>query len=166
MKEIIKHSIDNFGSWSIDHELFKWMISNIESDKIILELGSGRSSSEIVKIWKLYSIEENIDWVNKFHNNYIYAPLKDKWYSIDISKLPKKVDVILIDGPAHGDRIGFFENFSIFEKLEPTLFIFDDVDRPEDFNCYQNVLKLLNNRKTLTDVISYNKRFAYIKIIN
>lgn len=158
-----------FGCWSIDVSLFNWMKSNVESGKDLLELGSGNSTNELCKLWNVYSIEENIDWVNRFHSRYIYAPIKENWYDLDIVKnnIPKNIDIILIDGPAHGDRNGFFDNISMFLDLNPGILVFDDVDRVSDYNCYINVVNHLKDRNINieTGIISENKKFAFIKIM-
>lgn len=158
-----------FGEWSIDISLFNWLKSNIDSGKVLLELGSGRSTSELYKIFNVYSIEENIGWVGKYHNNYIYAPIKDNWYDLESIRngIPKSIDAILIDGPAHGDRNGFFENIELFLDLSPEILIFDDVDRENDYNCYLNVVKYLRDKNIniQTEVISDVKKFSFIKII-
>ena len=130
-------------------------------------MGSGNATEYLSKKWKMISIEEDQDWIDKFDSNYIFAPIKNDWYDIDsiVNNLPKKVDVILIDGPAHGKRIGFFENLDIFLKLRPSILIFDDVERQNDFECYKKSLDRINSEfVTETNIFSSSKKFAIIRI--
>ena len=158
-----------FGGWSVDISLFNWIKNNIEEGKTMLEIGSGNSTYEFSKILNVYSIEENIEWVGRYHDRYIYAPIVDGWYDVNAieKNIPKNVDIILIDGPAHGDRNGFFDNLSIFINLNPYILVFDDIERDSDNKCYINVVQYLKEigLKIETDIISDNKKFAFIKII-
>ena len=157
-----------FGYWSIDESLFNWLKNNLESGKILLELGSGLTTEILCKIYDLYSVEENIELINKYHNNYIYAPIKNNWYDLEILKnnLPLKVDAILIDGPAHGERKGFFNNIELFLNLNPSLLIFDDVERKEDYESYLSIVNYLkiNKFNIETEIFSDIKKFAILKI--
>ena len=157
----------SFGGWSIDVSLYNYIINNIEKGKILLELGSGDSTENLCEGYDIYSIEENIEWVDKFDSKYIYAPIKDNWYDLDIlkEKLPKKVDAILIDGPAYGERIGFYENIELFLKLKPSILIFDDINREEDYKSYEMVFNYLKDNYNIeTEIFSDDKKFAIIKI--
>ena len=158
----------SFGGWSIDLELFNWMKSNISEDSTILEFGSGNSTSELVKIWKVISIEEDINWINRFHENYIYAPLVDKWYDFNKIKnsLDVDIDVILIDGPAYGERIFFLDHIDYFLNKNPKVLIFDDTEREKDFELFLKVIDLLKKLKYEIEYDSVRnvKMFSYIKI--
>lgn len=158
----------SFGGWSIDVSLFNWLENNLEKGKILLEIGSGQSTFALCKIWDVYSIEEDIDWIDKYHNKYIYAPIKENWYDLNIvkSNIPKSVDAILIDGPAHGDRNGFFENINIFLNLNPDILVFDDLEREIDYNCYISIVNYLktNNINIEYDIVTVYKKFGFIKI--
>lgn len=160
--------------WSISSDLFYWLKKNSNEDTVILEFGSGLATEYILKICKtLYSIEESQEWLNRYHNNYIFAPIKEKWYDLDILKknLPNKCDIIIVDGPSQGERIGFFNNINLFDFKENgcEFLIFDDVHRNDDYICYIKVLDYLKNlfgeQKIETEVINGNeKNFSYIKI--
>jgi len=159
------------GIWSIEAGLFNWMRENLDKGKIILEFGSGNMTKNLCNFWNVYSIEENKDWTGKFHNQYIYAPIVDNWYDMEVLKkeLPKKADLILVDGPAHGARTGFNENFEILKiiDLEADIYVFDDVERAADNKCYLEIVKILkkNGCEIETDIDKAGtKNFAYIKI--
>ena len=151
------------GGWSIDSLLYDWILNNLDSNKIILELGSGDGTIELLKNWTVYSIEEDENFVNLHHQNYIHAPIINDWYdTTKFVNLPEKVDLILVDGPANAKRIGFFNNLELFIKLKPSFLIFDDVDREDDYDCYKKVLETIQFKET--GIIKDNKKFAYIKL--
>ena len=153
-----------FGNWSIDWSLFNWMLSNIPFEYKILELGSGESTQELIKKWSIISVEENIEWVGKFHQNYIHAPIVDDFYDLTKIKV-KKIDCILVDGPAHGDRKKLFNNLDFFMKMKPKILVFDDLDRSSDLECYNDILnKLSKLNQVESDIIKENKNFGFIKI--
>ena len=101
----------------------------------IIELGSGHGTRELVKNYKVYSIEQNKKWIGYVpESNYIYAPLKGNWYDPDIikSNIPLKYSAILIDGPQGKGRMGFMENLSLFSLLNEVPIIIDDANRNEE----------------------------------
>ena len=90
------------GRIDISDECQEFIKKTIPIGSNIIELGSGFGTKELVKNYKVYSIEQNIDWVDYVpESNYIYAPLKGNWYDPDIikSNIPSKYSAILIDGP-------------------------------------------------------------------
>jgi hypothetical protein len=157
-----------FGSWSIDKVVYEWMINNLPEGKTILELGSGHSTQMLKAKWNIISVEENIDWANKYHNNYIHAPIKNDYYDIDIlrEKLPKKYDLLLVDGPAYGNRNNMLRHLDLF-NLDTSgcqIIIFDDVERPNDLETYKQFLNMILTRCKIveTNIIISVKAFAYI----
>lgn len=126
--------------------MFKWLIDNLDYGKIILEIGSGYGTRELIKHWKVYSVEDIHDWAFKHacHDNYIYAPLVDDWYDLEVLKkqLPEKYDLILVDGPKGKEyRGGFIKNLDLFVTTVPI--IIDDCQREVE----------LDHLKTLSDII-------------
>ena len=147
--------------WSINEECFKYIKETLPPGKTILELGSGRGTRLLLKHYNVISIEEDINWVNRYSKaQYIHAPIKyytspilkkisgcTGWYNPDIineelnGKNKKEYDLILVDGPARsGGRIGFYEFLDLFDTTKPM--IFDDIERPKDFE----VLKMVSNK--------------------
>jgi len=137
-----------FGNWSIEYEVYQWLIDNLENGKILIEMGSGHTTEELIKRWNVISIEEDIQWVNKYHQNYIHAPIIDGWYDFDILKnnLPDKIDGLLVDGPAYGLRTGLIDKFEFFIEKKPKVVIFDDTKRVEDHNCFIGCLRFLESQ--------------------
>lgn len=103
----------------IAEELFWTIILACPKDGVILELGSGATTSLLAQHRKIYSIEDNPGYVGKYNRreNYIYAPIVSGWYDVKaLQKLPR-YDVLFVDGPAHDNRLEMFaRNMDIFEK--------------------------------------------------
>jgi hypothetical protein len=158
-----------FGGWSIDVDLFNWLKVNLPKGKTILELGSGLSTSELVKLWNVYSVEENQQWVNAFHQQYIHAPIVDDWYDRKaLQAIPSSYDLLLVDGPAYGTRNEmnrYLEDLKFYTS-DCKIVVFDDVNRSPDLTCYNNFMKEISSSKTYeTNILrtSGGKAFSYIK---
>ena len=83
-----------YGSYSVDRELIDQMLK-LASSGTLLELGSGRATAIFAKHYKVYSVEENPEWLNKYNSTYIHAPIKKGWYDIDILKKELELDKYL-----------------------------------------------------------------------
>ncbi len=135
----------NFGSWSISEKLFNYILSILPKNSTILEFGSGWGSGQLSKHYTVYSIEHDKHWINRYNTHYIYAPIKNQWYDIEVLKkeLPKSYDLILIDGPPGNiGRYPFYVNLSLFKTNVPL--IVDDTNRPEEYKLITDVAKKLN----------------------
>ena len=169
-----------FGGWSIDKGLYEFIYQNLEEGKTLLEFGSGNATQELVKRWDVYSVEENKEWSGKYHDKYILAPIENQsyteesgwqgWYNKEIvsKNLPTHVDMILVDGPCHGNRNGLFENRDLILNLGFAFIIFDDLERQKDLKCYQDFVDYFKseNINIETKIIANEKSFGYIKILN
>lgn len=164
-----------FGGWSIEKECFEFINNILKENSTILEFGSGRVSEILNKKFNVYSVEHDKKWVNRYKTNYIYSPLKKykdlkyEWYDIDIlkNKLPKEIDLILIDGPPAGKnkpeaRHGFLYFYDeLFKRYENLILIFDDIQREGDMNLMVKVSELLNIEY---EIYKNDKMFGVIKI--
>ena len=152
----------NLNSWAISEELYEWIKNNLEHGKTILEFGSGKGTIELTKHWTVYSVEQDLKWIGLApDSNYIHAPLKAKWYDTDIvfSNIPKKYDLILVDGPKGAKyRAGIDEHWDKFNTNVPLLF--DDTHRKKDRNHAINVANLLN--KEWTEIKGWQKNFIVV----
>ena len=141
--------------WAIAQSTFDYIRSILPDGKTILEIGSGWGTDFLAKHYKMYSIESNKDWVDKFQSNYIYAPIKmydsnykspdiiDNfgWHDPDIIKAEIKnikYDLILIDGPeGRIGRGGFYKHLDFFNTSVPM--IFDDIGREAEMELLKKV---------------------------
>lgn len=128
-------------------KLYGYILSLVSPGATILELGSGWASSELSRHLKVYSIEHDQNWLNKYKTNYIYAPIVDGWYSIEHlkGKLPASYDLILVDGPTGWiGRHKFFDNIHLFKTNVPI--IFDDVNRDAEYKLMMKIAELLKRQ--------------------
>lgn len=116
-----------FGEWSIERSLYDWLVGHLPEGKTILELGSGAASDELSKVWKLYSVEHDPNFLWKSKTNYIFAPITNGWYDIYILKqaLPAQYDFVLVDGPEGFNRPNMNKYADILAPGVP--YLFDDV---------------------------------------
>lgn len=135
--------MSRFGEWSIDWEVYDWLIDHLPFGSTILEFGSGWASGEMSKRWKVFSIEENATFIGKHKTSYIHAPIDEMgWYSKDVleRELPKHYDLILIDGPGAKIRKNIEHRSELFNWNVPV--IIDDMQ--EDY-LLESALKLVTN---------------------
>ena len=120
------------------------------------------------KHYKVFSIEENIDWVNKYDSTYIYAPIKNGWYDREIleKKLPSDYDIILIDGPTASESLGrlkirqqFLTHIDLF-KTDVTIFV-DDIHREPEASLLNSLSERLERPSTIIEAKS-GARFGYL----
>lgn len=152
-----------FGGSSIEKELFNFIRAVLPPGKTILELGSGWASGQFSQYYTLYSVEHSKMWLNKYDSNYIYAPIKDKWYDADVLKklLPTQYDLILVDGPpgfGRTNRLGFYDNLDLFKTDIPI--IFDDVNRKDEYSLMIRVAQKL--QRDVAVFIGHKKKFGIV----
>lgn len=130
------------GGWSISEDLFEYIRRVLPDESTILELGSGWGTSKLVEYYTVYSVEDDPQYWDKYHDNYLHVPLKthkevknqvgDVWYDAKILERELKglsYDLLLIDGPIKF-RAGFVKYFDLFDP--DVIMIFDDVNRKKD----------------------------------
>mgnify|MGYP003118838942 FL=1 len=106
----------------------------VEPGSTVLEFGSGKGTENLVKLgYNVFSVEEHERFCSLYHEQYIHAPIVNGWYDkkIVLDAIKKiKYDVIIVDGPAQGERKKIME---ILDELDTTVPIFiDDMNRKED----------------------------------
>ena len=164
-----------FGGYSMDKEVFLYLREHLPTGKTILELGSGRASNELSKLWNVISIEHNEDFVDSFKTvDYIFAPIKDGWYDRDrlTLGLDKSYDCIIIDGPpADIGRTGFMDNLDLFDLK--SLIIFDDINRPSERTMFEDFCQQFNvsvfdefTTQGTWHLGPYTKQFAAVDLRN
>jgi len=132
--------------------------NNLEKNSTILEFGSGLGTQQLIKLgYNMLSIEQDSRFINLYHNNYCYAPLKNDWYDLDaVSSFVKNInyDAVLIDGPAHvphRKRILDVPNLNLNKFL-----IVDDIERPPD----RELFEILKNNRNYRDYKTYGIIFS------
>lgn len=125
MKRII--NLDAFGDWSLSEQVFGWIIAHVPTGGVILELGFGRATGELVRAgYSVYSVEHCGAWADK-REEYgcnddchvmINVPIVGKWYDADLLKnsIPPYYDLLIIDGPDTVDRGKMLEFKEMFNK--------------------------------------------------
>ena len=155
--------MSNFGGWAIDQSTYKWILDNIEIGCNILELGSGTGTIELSKYYNVYSIEHNKEFLNlSKKSTYIYTEILNEFYDIPKIKnqLPKKYDLLLIDGPPKADsnRNKFLEHIEYF-NLDCTILV-DDTNRNDELELLKDLAKITNRQYKI--IGNSNKSFGII----
>ena len=109
------------GPWALPKEVFGFLRRHLKPGSTIVELGSGEGTAELLKTYKVYSIEHNEEYLGLHKGaNYIHAPLVDLWYDPYAIKagLPEKYDCLIIDGPPQNisRRRRFLTHIDLFKK--------------------------------------------------
>lgn len=144
---------NNAGLWGgsgIEKVLFDFITEILPENSKILELGSGDGSTfHFLKKYKVFSIESDINWVNRHPSNYIYAPITNGWYDVEVLKreLPSDYDLIFVDGPLGKSetsvgRSPFLSHLDLFRNNVPI--IFHDTFRKDERELGINVAHKLN----------------------
>ena len=143
-----------WGGWAIDKKLYNHIRNILPEGSTILELGSGHSTGVLAKHYTMYSVEHDLEWVDKYNSTYLYVPLKEhkeikhhrytRWY--DATRLKEelvgiKYDLLLVDGPPV-TRSGFFKYMSLFDSN--AIWIFDDSNRGPDLKVINSVCTKLD----------------------
>ena len=121
-----------WGGSGIEKVVYDFIRSSVHDGGVIVELGAGHVSTKMLcENYYLYSVEHNKEFLNLYKSNYIYAPIKDGWYDIEILKdeLPgiHFQDLILIDGY---DRKQILEHLYLFNP--EAMYIIHDTYRDEE----------------------------------
>ncbi|MBI1858595.1 MAG: glycosyltransferase family 2 protein [Candidatus Melainabacteria bacterium] len=161
-------NFSDFTHMNLSPKIILWIYQNFKKGSVILELGSGKSTRELSKAFKLYSVEHNKKYLNLYNSDYIYAPIKNGWYDVEILKneLPANYDILLVDGPPGRNifspgRIKFVDNLELFFK--DVIMIFDDVNRREENKL---VHKINTKLKREAVIIKDGKKKACILLNN
>ena len=155
------HSLGS--GWTITPELFRWIRTHLPEGKVILELGSGYGTQELLKYYNVFSVEHDPAWLACAPGNHvIHAPIRDcdgyRWYDTHIlrKELPQQYDLLLIDGPPKSiGRSGFLHHLDLFELHVPI--IVDDCNRPEELAMLHALAATLNRRFEIIETTQVHK---------
>jgi len=154
---------NNLGDWAIGHNLYQWIVDNVESNSTVLELGSGSGTHELGKIYNVHCVEHNEKWVNKFDNlTYHYAPIKNGWYDRSkLNELPKEYSLLILDGPpGNVGRTKVLENLDLFNTNVPI--IVDDTNRKVEKDLANKICEILN--RNFVEIKEHNKSACVILV--
>ena len=142
-------SEESFHAHSISKNLFDYICSVLPEGRTILELGSGWGTGELAKHYKMYSVEHDLKFVDKYKSTYLHVPLKEHkqlanhkttlWYDAVILKEKIKgikYDMLLVDGPPQ-TRSGFYKYYTLFDM--DAILVFDDYNREVDRRVVNSV---------------------------
>lgn len=141
---------ESFGWYQLCESTFRHIHQILPAGKTILELGSGWVSGQLAKDYKVFSVEENPQWLNRSPCvDYIWVPIDSVsgWYNVPLlaERLPKEYDFLIVDGPAGAfetGRRGFFDNLSLFKTDIPILF--DDLHFFTVYRTFMEIALKLN----------------------
>lgn len=157
---------------SITWEMVNHIRKLVPENGTILELGSGPATAILAKEFTVYSVEHDKEWLNKYHDNYIYAPVvphkavrgysdSKTWYSADHlrGKLPKNYDLLLIDGPP-AYRAGIIKYRELFRKDVP--WMMHDLHRANDRKIFYGLIRKLQKPGIIHDTWVINGAYGLI----
>jgi hypothetical protein len=163
--------MDKLGGWAIQESCYEFIKKTLPKGSTILELGSGIGTDYLSKHYKMYSIENYLEWVDKYDSTYIFAPIEfynDKWTAPDLpgddtsiqsgwynpelvkNNLPESYDLILVDGPNGSfGRGGFLKHIDMFNTNVPI--IFDDINRECEMQLMIKVAEHIKRKYYILD---------------
>ena len=150
------------GSVSISSTVVDFIKEILPQGSTILEFGSGEGTVRLSKYFKMYSVENQPEWMGHYPNATTYINCSTKWYDEQFTtpemksvqrawfnpeqlfiNLPQQYDLILIDGPGgQFGRGGFLKFLDKFNTDVPL--IFDDVNRAAELELIQKVSEKVN----------------------
>ena len=158
----IEVNTNNLNDAALSTEMFLWILHNFPKDSTILELGSGTGTIELSKHYKVYSVEQDKNWLNLAKDStYIHAPIINNWYDSNIlfENIPSEYDLLLVDGPSGtGNRNGIQNYWDQFNTDIPI--VMDDTHRLAEYNFAFESAEILN--KKITIVPGHQKSFAIL----
>ena len=112
-----------------------YVIDTVKHGLTIIEFGAGDySTKRLGELYKLYSIEHDVNWLKQYRTEYILAPLIDGFYDISVvtPHLPEIYSVVVIDGPPgslqnNNTRYNFIHHLDVLSKADTI--IIDDTNR-------------------------------------
>ena len=116
---------------------------------------------ELSKFYNVHTVEHDEKWLNKTDKvKYIFAPLVDEWYDVEILKkeLPKQYDLLIIDGPIHEKRLNILHNLTLFDFTG--IIIIDDTNREGDYTMSLKISEVYN--KKITRIKNEEKEFTIL----
>tara|TARA_B100001113_G_scaffold198174_2_gene162342 strand:- start:473 stop:982 length:510 start_codon:yes stop_codon:yes gene_type:complete len=154
---------------SISSQCVEFIKEQLPDGGTILELGSGQGTVWLADLgYTMYSVENQLEWCDKFPNHTTYINCKLKYYDDNYTappmveqrawfdpddlfpNLPDSYDLILIDGPGGPfGRGGFLKHIDKFNT--DVLMIFDDINRAAESILMDMVSEYVDREYQLID---------------
>lgn len=113
---------------SLKQVAFDTILDLVPKGSTIVEMGSGFSTGQLAKYYNVYSIEQDAKWLNKYPSTYIYAPIQNGWYDVNVlqAALPTNYNLLIVDGPAAKSkhkiiRLGLLQHHELFNLNCPIM---------------------------------------------
>lgn len=144
--------MSEWGGSGIEQVTFEYIKKLIPQGATVIELGAGYiSTREFSKIYDLYSVEHQEEYLNHFDNvNYIHAPIVDGWYDRSKLNFPKEHSMVFIDGAC---REGILDNMDLFN--ENATFIIHDTYREKEVDLSKKLGQKLGRKVEFHSVGDY-----------
>ncbi len=156
---------------SINDNCLDYIKEVLPKGSTILEFGSGDGTTWLSDAgYKMYSVENQPEWMDKYPKHTTYINCSIKYYDLDYSapknifhqtgwynpddlfpNLPKKYDLILIDGPGgRWGRGGFYKHIDKFNTDVPM--VFDDINRTQDSDVMEFISDYIGREYEIIDL--------------
>lgn len=141
---------EDFDSWNLSPELLEHVVTVLPPGAHILELGSGKSTRELAKFFRITAVEDNPEYA-KAPNVVFVARGESGFYDAKLFAdivSSAAYDMVVVDGPStfphyRNCRLEF-ANFIKLLKGNPYLVI-DDIHRKTEFLLFLSLLPLRPN---------------------
>ncbi len=151
-----------FSGSGVEKEVYNTILSLIKPGDTIVEFGSGQATTgNLAPYFNMYSVEHDKVWVGKFpYSKYIYAPIVDGWYDADILRreLPKKYDLLIIDGP--GNRDDFLKYPDLIPRDIPI--VMHDTNRHKEWSLGMRLMQYLGRPVSFYDTSETQNAYGVI----
>lgn len=152
---------NSFGGGAIEKALFDYILNILPEGSTVLEFGSGYGTDQILKHYKVISVEHDEKYFSQRPTNHkaYLAPLNDGWYDPKVvgEALKNHYDLILVDGPPGDSRLGILKNLNLFSGITCPV-IFDDVNRAGDLKAMTGFVAKFGYESKI--IAGEEKRFA------
>ena len=145
---------EELGDWAITEDLYQYIKKVLPEGSTILELGSGYGTEKLAEHYKMFSVEHDVEYLDKYPSVYLHAPLKEHkaianhegnvWYDAEILRPQLEgldYGLLLVDGPPES-RAGFVKYFDMFDP--DAIMVFDDVNRRRDNSVMNSIAAKLS----------------------
>jgi len=140
-----------FGGKHLEHAVFDCIRTHVPHGSHVLELGSGWVTGQLAQYYHMHSVEENERWLHIYDSHYIYAPLRDGWYDVDVlaHELPTiSYACVIVDGPFRKrHRYRLLDHIHLFDYS--AMFIHDEVQFSGIYHLMVQTAQIMGHHYTV-----------------